>query len=73
MPPQDKVDAATRALIAKAEERVKTRSLGKGTRMGDEELGRWIDELQARLDRALDSGESREVPGMGRGADRAAG
>jgi hypothetical protein len=51
MPPQDKLDPATRALIAEAEERVKTRSLGNGTRMSDEELGRWIDELQARLDK----------------------
>lgn len=73
MPRQDKVDRATRALIAEAEERVRTRTQGSGTRMDDEELGRWIDKLQARLVSAMDARKSREVSGVDRGTDRAAG
>jgi hypothetical protein len=73
MPLQDDLDPTIRARIAEAEERVRKGVQANSRRVEARELGRWIDELRATLERALDARGSRAIRGMGSGSDKAAG
>jgi hypothetical protein len=73
MPRLDDLDPDVSARVAEAEERARTGTQVDGDRVSARELRRWIDDLRAPLDGAMDARSSREVPRMGHGSDKAAG